>query len=142
MCRNEPFNFQTVLLSYAEEGVTYLPSDFDPYLKHVYYLKYALHRAKRLVKHRLNLRDWSCTDPDKMSFSAVLIKTFSNRTLFDYLKYGTMTDLDYFDIDIFYHSAGFDAVEVITAYHNVKKLKSQIYAVRDKVVANILYCEV
>ena len=133
---SDPFNFEHLLLSYAEENAIYLSRDFRPIVENSYYLCNFFRKVRDRVKHRLNMRDCACTDPDKMSFSDLLIKTFENKTLYSLLD-GDLLEMDYFYMEIFRHHAGFDAREVLNAYHNVKKLKRQLYNVRDKLVINV-----
>lgn len=136
------FDFEHVLLSYAEESAIYLTRDFQPFLSNVHWFRYALFRAKERVKHRLHLGQFVPTSADVMSFSRVLIDTFQDKTLYDILL------VDYFsDFNTDFHnamcdySAGFDAVQVYTAYQNVKKLCLQLHSVRDQLVINIFATE-
>ena len=131
---SDPFNFETVLLSYADENTRCTLSDFRPYLTNVSNLFNVLSYARDIVKRRMNFRGCDCTDSEKRSFRHVLIDNFSNRTIFHYLLFGDCFELDGFMVHVADHYTGFIPREVFTAYHNVRKLKDELTNVKEKLM--------
>lgn len=133
---NAPFNFQSLLLSYAEADVIYLNEDFDTYFNNINFLLSALHLAKRLTSRRVQYRQCFCYSRQRLSFTAVLIKIFSNTTLSHYLLNGDEMELDLLKFEIRINVSAFDFMDVITAFHKVKSFKKELVNARKQLVIN------
>ena len=110
----EPFDFESVLVSYAEDGVIYLNRDFKCYITNVDILLSALQLAKTLVCKRVAFRQCTCTTKHRLSFDSVLVKHFENKTLFQYLLHGDDMQLDNFKVDVMANFSAFDVHDVYT----------------------------
>ena len=135
MC-NAPFKFQSLLLTFAEADVIYLNEDFDIYFNNINFLLSALHLAKRLTSRRVQYRQCFCYSRQRLSFTAVLIKIFSNTTLSHYLLNGDEMELDLLKYEIRINVSAFDFMDVITAFHKVKSFKKELFNVRKLLVVN------
>ena len=133
---NEPFKFESLLLTYAEADVIYLNEDFDTYFHNINFLLSALHLAKRLTSNRVQHRQCFCYSRHRLSFTAVLIKIFSNTTLSHYLLNGDEMELDLLKYEIRINVSAFDFMDVITAFHKVKSFKKELINVRKVLVVN------
>lgn len=133
---DEPLNFESLLVSYAEDNVIYLNSDFRCYITNVNLLLKALRLAKRQVNGRVKHRRCVCTAGHGISFFSVLVKHFANGTLFNYLLNGDPKELDNFNVDVTLNFPAFDIYDVITAYHKVRQLKDQLINARNVIVIN------
>ena len=130
----DPFHFDYVLLSNIEKDNVFHHADFHRYVKNVDDLMDSITIARKHMKYRMATRDCICRLPEKMCFVDVLMKHFSNKTLFNYLYDGDVRELDMLDLDISNHHFGFDIREVFIVYHNVKQLQAELYNVRDVLV--------
>lgn len=133
----DPFNYEMVLSSYVEEDTSYRYVDFIPYLKNIHLLYDSLSAARKRVKRRMKQRDCICSTSEGKTFTTILYNTFQNRTLFDFLSSGDVYDLDIFDVDVFTNIHAFDVREVIIAFHNARKLRLQLYNVKESFVSGI-----
>lgn len=133
---DQPFRFQSLLTSFAEDHVIYLNEDFHCYLNNVNILLSALHLAHRLVNKRIQYRQCACTSQFRISFHHVLIKHFANKTLFHYLLNGDVKELDNLKVDVRINFSAFDIYDVITAYHKVRCLKEELINARNVIVVN------
>ena len=119
--------------------------DFEPFLTNARELTDLLYRVKQCVKHRLSLHDWT-PNPDYLSFQEVLITSFYNQTLYEflstnYMKTFAMTVLDRFRDSAQRECYAFDAHQVVHVYRRVKMLMKQLFHVRDVLVTNVFYDE-
>ena len=133
---DEPFRFQSLLVSFAEDGVLYLNADFQCYLINVNFLLSALYLAKALVSKRVQCHQCTCTSHYRISFRSALIKNFGDRTLFHYLLNGDDKELDNLKIDVRINFSAFDIYDVLTAYHKVRRLKNELIMARNLIVVN------
>ena len=133
---DEPTNFCSSLMSYAEPRVIYLNSDFNDLTTHVNVLLSALYCAKRLVSKRIAYRQCKCTVNYRIPFRTLLVNHFSNQTLFGYLVNGNRSQLDHFKMDVRCNFSAFSANEVLTAYHKVRHLKEDLAKAKRKIVIN------
>ena len=133
---DEPFKFQSLLVSFAEYGVIYLNEDFNCYFNNVNILLRALQLAQCLVNQRIQYRQCTCLSQQRLSFTDVLIKHFANRTLFHYLLNGDDKELDNFKVDVRVNFAAFDVYAVNTAYHKVRCFKDELISARNVIVVN------
>lgn len=132
----DPFNFQSELLSYAEDGGVYDVTAFKPYVYHAELLMDVLLRARQKVLKRVVVKKCKCASPAMESFDHVLEKTFSNKTLYAYLLNGDAMELDTLKIDIEIYNVSFDPIGTLTAYHKVRELIRQLKHVYDKLLIN------
>ena len=133
---DQPFRFQSLLVSFAEDNIIYLKEDFECYFNNVNILLNALHLAQRLVNKRIQYRRCACTSRCNLSFHHVLIKHFANRTLFHFLRNGDDKELDNLKVDVRINFSAFDIYDVITAYHKVRCLKDELINARNAIVVN------
>ena len=133
---DQPFRFQSLLASFAEENVIYLNEDFRYYFKNVNILLSALSFAHRLVNKRVQYRQCAFTSRSCLSFHHVLIKHFANRTLFHYLLNGDDKELDNFKVDVRINFSAFDIYDVITAFHKARCLRDELINARNVIVVN------
>lgn len=136
LSRDEPINFRSSLVSFAEPRVIYLNSDFSDYTTNVNVLLSALYAAKRLVSKRVTHRQCRCTSVHRSSFHAVLVNHFANRTLYSYLVNGDPSELDHFKMDIRCNFSAFSVIEVLIAYHKVRRLKEELVEAKRMIVIN------
>ena len=134
--RDTPYMFKTLLVSYAEDNVLYLNSDFECYVENSTILLKSLRLAKKQVSKRVKCRRCSCTSAHCEAFHTILLKHFGNTTLLDFLSNGDSKQLDNFSADVMLNFLSFDIYDVITAYHKVRHLKNDLLDAKDKIVVN------
>ena len=135
---DDPFHYETVLLAHVDptQNFNYMP--FCTMLKHIKMLRKHIDNVRsRIRKRLLNHHEKSNVHN---SFKSVLIETFKERTLFDYLMNGDPCELDFLFLDLLDNFPSFSFSEVVRAYHRLQMLYSQIDGVMNKLCHGYRFC--
>ena len=146
----DPFNYELVLLSYAQDGVAYDGTSFANFCGRIYALLDVFSTARRIMMDRLMNnpnRKCKCELPDEFrkcncelpgEFRSSLLKAFSNETLYTFLMNDDQLNLDLFRADVYLSVMSFRIESLLTAFHNVRKLHMQLSNVAHALNINLL----
>lgn len=134
---DDPFNYELVLLSYAEDGTSYEGGAFCKFYERTQRLLSILGTARDIVMKRVSHRQCQCADLPIQPFHTDLLSAFSNETLYTFLFSTDELHLDLLKIDLHHHAMSFPVKPVLIAYHNVRTLRVQLSKVVSKLNINI-----
>lgn len=126
----DPFHFETVLLSHVDSSYNYERSPFQTMIIHIELLRKYIDNVKYRVRKRFSMG--LELSREHKSFESVLIETFHNRTMLDYLMNGDLFELDFLFLSIEDNYPAFTFNCVTNVSFRLCQLQHQIENVMNK----------